>query len=145
MNDKLQQKSRTLMMCVAGGLALMVGLLVYALVLRPYINTRRFIERRLNQGRPIVQAVYNFQRSNGRWPDAMQELVPDVLPEAPPAEGTWTYATSAHEPPVLSGDGGPGRRLMYGFPPRTPALLPRGTDHGWIIDGRDGESFVATD
>lgn len=37
------------------------------------------------------------------------------------------------------------RRLIYGFPPRKAALLPPNVDHGWILDGRDGESFVAAD
>jgi hypothetical protein len=34
---------------------------------------------------------------------------------------------------------------MYGFPPRKAPLFAPGTDHGWIVDSRDDEFFVATD
>jgi hypothetical protein len=139
------QVSRPLLACVVGGVAIMLALVLHVLVVGPYLEAKRLVQNRLIQGRPIVQAAYEFQRSNGRWPDTIEELVPEFLHEVPPIEGNWRYATSANEPPVLSGDAGSGNRLKYGFPPRTPAILPHGTDHGWIIDGRNGASFVATD
>jgi hypothetical protein len=145
LTDKSAPTARKLFISVVSSLAIILGWIVYAVVARPYLEERRLIGRRVSQGRPIVQAVYEFQKANGSWPATLQELVPDFLSEPPPVEGNWSYSTAEDRPPSLSADGGPGRRLIYGFPPRKAALLPANVDHGWILDGRDGESFVAAD
>ena len=145
MSDVKRRGSRVLFACVVGGIAIMLGLMLYARVLAPYFQARRIVQDRLIQGRPIVKAAYEYRRLHGHWPDAIQDLVPEHLPELPAVEGNWIYMTSASEPPVLSTDAGRGRRLIYGFPSRTASLFPSGVDHGWIIDGRDGEAFIATD
>lgn len=130
--------------CVVASISIMLALLLYALALQPYFEARRLMQRRLSQGRQIVAAANAFRLSNGRWPDTIGDLVPKYLLELP-AEGNWSYATIETGPPVLSADAGLGRRLMYGFPPRKTAIFPPGTDHGWIVESRDDESFVATD
>ena len=126
------------------GFAVVLALPLYPLALQPYLEARRLLEERLSQGRQIVEAANAFQQSNGRWPAALNDLVPEYLPE-PPSEDDWLYVTIKASPPVLSGDVGWGRRLMYGFPPRKSPIFAPGTDHGWIVESRDGESFVATD
>ena len=144
MSDRSVRTSGILTTCVVGGLAVLLVLGLCALLLRPYLETRRLVQQRLNQGRPIVQAVYEFERSNGRWPNTIDDLVPAYLPGLPP-DGNWSYAIVENGPPVVAGDATQGKRLIYGFPPLKAALLPPGIDHGWILDGRNGESFVASD
>ncbi|HVX12628.1 MAG TPA: hypothetical protein VHC22_15720 [Pirellulales bacterium] len=146
-NPKVTGKSRPTRLVsvgVGGGIAFVVALLLYVLALRPYLEGQRLVAERLAEGRQIVEAANAFQRSNGRWPGTMRELVPEYLPILP-ANQNWSYTTIETGPPVLSGDAGLGRRLMYGFPPRKASLFAPGTDHGWIIESRDGESFIATD
>jgi hypothetical protein len=137
--------ARILLPLAIVSIAVMLALMLYVFVLQPYFEARRLVQQRLIQGRPIVKAVYEYRRSSGRWPESLQDLVPHFLHELPSSEGNWSYWADDNGPPSLSVDAGPGTSLLYGFPPRTASLLPPGADSGWIIDGRDGEFFVATD
>ena len=109
---------------------------------------RLLVRERLNEGRPIVAAVWDFQRWHGHWPAKLEEVVPQFLAELPAIDRGWSYYPAENGRPwsCLSGHAGPGRQLIYGFPPFNSALLPPGTDHGWFLDDRDGgDSFLATD
>ncbi|HQU43673.1 MAG: hypothetical protein B7Z73_18175 [Planctomycetia bacterium 21-64-5] len=144
-----QPSSRVLLACITAGILVVAGLITHVFLVRPYVEARQLVEERLREGRAVVAAVYEFQRQHGRWPSSIEELAPqflEALPKPHATKGYWSYSPSAAGmPPALGCNVGPGRRLMYGFPPRTASLLPPGTDHGWVIDSKSGEEFVATD
>lgn len=74
--------------------AVWLGYEIYSIRTTPpsykaYMETFKAASQILN---PVVAAIEKYHAQNGRYPDKLKELVPEYIPQLPPApEGFFTY------------------------------------------------------
>jgi hypothetical protein len=122
----------------------LIALWVWTIIHAVQQDRSRFASS-LQEGRIIVQAIYNYKAKKGKWPERLDDLVPAFLASLPE---NWTY-----QPPpdgLLTKLAAFHTYLTYYFPPEKgepvdPDRFPQGNDHGWIKDNEGQTSFLGVD
>jgi hypothetical protein len=114
-------------------LVLVGGVLAISLPVQLGMARRR--EQAWQDGKRLVEAVYEHRAKTGKWPGDLSALVPAYLPALP---DRWTYRPASPDwAPLLSTMAGGHHMLKYYFPPASEGELP-GADRGWVDEDIDG-------
>jgi hypothetical protein len=116
-------------------IVLVLGGCLLAMWLTAHTSLAKHRERAWQDGKRLVEAVYEHRAKTGMWPADLKALVPMYLPAVP---DRWTYRPAAPDrAPLLSTMAGGHHMLKYYFPPASDGELS-GTDCGWVDDDIDG-------
>jgi hypothetical protein len=100
--------------------------------------------RNIEQGKPLVRAIYGYRSATGLYPARLDDLVPTYIAAVP--EG-WEYTPqSREEPPRLRLHGGFHSELTYHFARPTNSKPPPGRwPEGWGYSQEGTEHFAGKD
>ena len=93
---------------------------------------------------PVVEALERHQSDHGHYPEKLADLMPDYLPEDPPAELSYTLnleprigenGASLDEPSLGKRDGHPGYQLSFFFGVNHGIVYRPGGDYPESIRG----------
>jgi hypothetical protein len=124
--------------------ATLIGLCVWQFV--SIVRTERDrLSASIQEGRAIVQAIYDHKSKRGNWPEQLNDLVPEFLPSVPQG---WYYRRIPNG--ELTKHAATHTLVKYYFPPDPgttvePGLFPEGIDHGWIKDNEGTSTFLGQD
>jgi hypothetical protein len=108
-----------------------------------YITPARFA-RNIDQGKPIVEAVYRYRSAIGLYPDTLGDMIPAYLVTLPK---DWRYTPpSGGRPPRLQLRGGFHSYLSYYFAHPIDSKLPQSAwPEGWGYDQEGTLHFQGKD
>jgi hypothetical protein len=132
-----------IIVCAAG---IPIGLVVGGIGIAVHQDRAHFASR-LQEGRTIVKAIYEYKAKNGDWPEKLDDLVPGFLAGVP-KDWVWGYFGPSCR--RLNAHAAFHCYLDYYFSPDNgepvePGMFPQGIDHGWIRNDEGTRSFIGED
>ncbi len=116
-----------------GGFVLLGAYLFMTTPWHEYIYGKPTYSEVIVEGQPIVDALYRFKTERGLWPQYIEDLFPDYLPQRP--DTAWYYTLTPQGPSLAKARSTDKRRthIGYDFDPRSPTWRAFGDSDNRVL------------